>query len=221
MMVVLRCVFALAMLAGAANAHEPGQWQGGVEGPQPRSEMAVVQDGALAYLIGDYNGATEVLIYDLDAQSWRVGPDFPYPVHHPMAAALDGSVFVFGGYVNGWEASDAVWVLDGETLEWSEAAPMPSPLAAGGATTIDGKIHVVGGSLSGAVNTDAHMIYDPQADAWETASPMPTQRDHLGVVAIEGEILAIGGRVDGDPVFCALLNGDRQHGVQPGHRRDL
>src|SRR5690606_40231792 len=105
-------IVAAALLATGAVAHESaGQWATGPDGPQPRSEMAVVQDGETAYLIGDYNGAREVLIYDLAAQDWTVGPQFPYPVHHPMAAALDGRVYVFGGYVDGWQASDAVWVL--------------------------------------------------------------------------------------------------------------
>src|SRR5690606_42020164 len=126
------------------------------EGPQGRPGMAVVQDGGTAYLIGDYNGATEILLFDLETGSWRVGPQFPYPVHHPMAAALDGAVYVFGGYVDGWEASDAVWMLDTERLEWNEAAPMPGPRAAGGAAVIEGRIHVVSGSVSGAVKPVGH-----------------------------------------------------------------
>ncbi|WP_204316302.1 hypothetical protein, partial [Serratia marcescens] len=69
------------------------------------SEVGVAETGGKAYVVGDYNGATELLIYDLAADSWREGAAFPYHVHHPMTVATGGLVYVFGGYRDGWTAT--------------------------------------------------------------------------------------------------------------------
>ncbi|MEG9501391.1 MAG: kelch repeat-containing protein, partial [Methylorubrum extorquens] len=62
----------------------------------------------------------------------------------------------FGGYVNGWEATDKVWAYDPKANAWEARAPMPTPRAAGGAAPLGDKIHVVGGSGSGRGNVRSH-----------------------------------------------------------------
>src|SRR5690554_1094440 len=82
---VLASTLLFASFAGvlAAIGEETGIWRSGPEGPQPRSEMAVAEDGERAYLVGDYIGATEVLIYDpatgngRSARTWK--PMFTTP----------------------------------------------------------------------------------------------------------------------------------------------
>lgn len=146
-------LFAGLLLASPATAHEVGAWAGASNAPAERSEVAVAAIDGKAYVVGDYNGATELLIYDLAKDSWSRGAAFPYAVHHTMAVGQGGKIYVFGGYVNGWDATDKVWAYDPKTDAWEPRAPLPTARAAGGATLLGDKIHVVSGSVSGRKNT--------------------------------------------------------------------
>ncbi len=66
-----------------AVAHEVGAWAGANSAPAERSEVAVAALDGKAYVIGDYNGATELLIYDLAKDRWSKGAPFPYPSTTP------------------------------------------------------------------------------------------------------------------------------------------
>jgi len=197
-LVLLGSLLAAAPATLPAAAHEVGAWAGANSAPAERSEVAVAALDGKAYVIGDYNGATELLIYDLAADRWSKGAPFPYPVHHTMAAEQGGRIYVFGGYVNGWEATDKVWAYDPKANVWEARAPMPTPRAAGGAAPLGDKIHVVGGSGSGRGNVRSHEAYDPANNTWSRAADLPTPRDHLAVQTMEGRLVASGGRIDGD-----------------------
>jgi hypothetical protein len=204
----LSCLILLGLFSAASpvTAHEVGAWAGASSAPAERSEVAVAALDGKAYVIGDYNGATELLIYDLATDTWSKGAAFPYPVHHTMAAERDGRIFVFGGYVNGWEASEKAWSYDPGKNVWERRADLPTPRAAGGATPRGDKIHVVGGSGSGRINVATHEIYDPATDSWTRAAPLPAPRDHLAVQTVEGRIVATGGRIDGDSSRNLTIN---------------
>src|ERR1700712_32556 len=145
----LAVILSLIALSGPARAHEVGAWAGGKAAPAERSEVAVAEIDGRAYVIGDYNGATEILIYDLAKDSWRKGAAFPYPVHHAMALGMSGKIYVFGGYMNGWNAVANVFAYDPKTDSWTPRTAMPAPQAAGGAARLGERIHVVGGSVTG------------------------------------------------------------------------
>ena len=217
----------LGLLAAAqpATAHEVGAWAGASSAPAERSEVAVAALDGKAYVIGDYNGATELLIYDLAADRWSKGAPFPYPVHHTMAAEAGGRIYVFGGYVNGWEATDRVWAYDPGRNAWEPRAKMPTPRAAGGATPLGDRIHVVGGSGSGRGNVASHEVYDPTRDAWTRAADLPTPRDHLAVQTVAGRIVASGGnlpvaRIDQDLRRCGVERGCQQAVGEGGRDED-
>ncbi|HEX8374253.1 MAG TPA: hypothetical protein VF606_03640, partial [Geminicoccaceae bacterium] len=111
----MRITLALTLIAlagGAVRAHEVGAWAGASSAPAERSEVAVAAIDGKAYVVGDFNGATELLIYDLARDTWSRGAPFPYPVHHTMAVGHGGRIYVFGGYVNGWDATAKAWAYD-------------------------------------------------------------------------------------------------------------
>ncbi|WP_235935611.1 Kelch repeat-containing protein [Devosia aurantiaca] len=191
----------LGTLTLPALAHEVGAWAGLSDAPAERSEVAVASMDGKAYVVGDFNGETDLMIFDMATESWAIAAPFPYPVHHAAAAAQGGLIYVFGGYVNGWDVTGEVWAYDPQSNTWTPRAPMPTPRAAGAAATIGGKIHVVSGSDVELVNSTAHEVYDPASDSWSIAAPIPTPRDHLAVGVIHGQLIAAGGRVNGDPAF--------------------
>ena len=120
-------------------AEGSGNWQSAARAPQLRSEIAVAAIDSRAYVIGDYNGATDLLIYDMAHDKWTKGAPFPHAVHHAMAVAAQGRVYVFGGYVDGWTATSQVWTFDPAANRWQRRGAMPSDRAAAGATILDGK----------------------------------------------------------------------------------
>ncbi|RUT31062.1 kelch repeat-containing protein [Arsenicitalea aurantiaca] len=189
---------AFAFAPPAPLAHEVG-WAAGGSAPAERSEVAVAELDGKAYVVGDYNGATEILIYDLGTETWSTGAPFPYPVHHTAAIGHAGEILVFGGYVNGWKASDRLWIYSPATNSWREADRMPTARAAGGIGMLEGRIHLVGGSTSSAINIADHDAFDLATGRWESLAPIPTPRDHLAVGVIGDRLVATGGRVDGDP----------------------
>lgn len=197
----LKAVIAALVIVSAAqvDAHELSRWVNGQLAPAERSEVSVAEVEGKAYVIGDYNGATELLVYDIAANAWDKAASFPYAVHHAAAAAYDGRIYVFGGYVNGWQATSALWMYDPKADKWQRKADMPTPRAAAGAAVVAGKFHLVGGSGSNRLNTSVHEVYEPRTDRWTSAAPIPTPRDHLVVAELDGLVVAVAGRVDGSP----------------------
>lgn len=189
----------LALWALPAYAHD-SPWTAGPAAPAGRSETGIALADGRAYVVGDYNRATGTLVYDLAAAAWSETAPFPYAVHHPMAVGLDGRVYVFGGYVSGWNATARAWMLDPASSNgWQPIADLPTARAAGGAVALDGRLYVIGGSRTNGVNVPAVEAYDPAIDSWAVLAPLPTPRDHLSLGVVDGRIVVAGGRVDGDP----------------------
>jgi N-acetylneuraminic acid mutarotase len=189
----------------------PGTWVKGVPMPLYRSEMgAALLDGKI-YVIGGIAGPDEtyssitaqVDMYDVASRTWSTAPSLPDALHHIGVAALDGRVYVTGGYRTGegaspedftsWVNTGATWVYTPGSDAWERKADLPSPRSAHSSVALGGRIYVIGG-----VGIDAKVpyAYDPATDTWDsTLPPMPTEREHLGAVALNGKIYAIGGRL--------------------------
>jgi N-acetylneuraminic acid mutarotase len=127
--------------------------------------------------------------------------DLPEAVHHPGVAALDGLVYVAGGYrIDDMTERSTVWAYDPETDAWERRADLPTPRGALGLVASDGRLYAVGGArrrLGGPVS-GAVEVYDPATDRWQRRAELLTPREHLAVVAGSGRIFAIGGRANGD-----------------------
>ena len=169
----------------------------------PRSEMSIAELGDRIYALGGYPGAritgTDVQVYDARTDTWSLGPPLPVPLHHTMAAAADGRLYLIGGEAgnpgpDGLGFQDRVYMLDEAAGEWVPRAPMPTARSGGGAGVVDGKIYVAGGRPPRGHD---FAVYDPRADEWTVLPDLPTQRNHLGVAAIGERIYVAGGRFGG------------------------
>ena len=136
---------------------------------------------------------------DADPDSpWRAGPAVPGgTIQETGAVALDGRIYVIGGFAAGFAISGAVRVFDTETETWSDGPELPVILHHANAAVLDGTIYVVGAlrntgfDASGAVYS-----YNPLTDAeWTVRTPMPvgTQRGASVAGAIDGRIVVAGG----------------------------
>jgi N-acetylneuraminic acid mutarotase len=189
-------------------------WTEHAPAPLAIAEMAVAQEGAEAWLVGGFTeaggGSPTVLVHDMGNDSWRQGPPYPLAVHHAQAAFVDGTLYVFGGYVtgallpgtlvpgagpSGWPRTSLAFRLERGASAWTPAPTLPAPRAAGGAAILDGKVYLVGGVGMDGFLATTH-VFDPAAGAYAEAAPLPVPRDHLTVMALGGMVYALAGRED-------------------------
>jgi N-acetylneuraminic acid mutarotase len=140
----------------------------------------------------------------------------PHPVHHAAVTALNGKMYLFGGFdlpasgPPGWNPVNDAWEYDPTSDGWRALAPMPTLRGGGVAAVVGGKIYVIGGA--GPVpDASAPVIrprqpqrslatveeYDPATNKWRARAPMPTPCNHMGGEAVNGKIYVIGGRLSG------------------------
>jgi hypothetical protein len=176
-------------------------WSMGAAMPLARSEHAIVELDGKIWVMGGYPPgrlpSNLVQVYDPATSRWSLGPRLPQPIHHIMAAAVGGKLYVIGGEIDGASTGRPeifvahTWVHDPAVGGWVQRAPMPTPRSGGGAAVIDGKIYVAGGRPPGG---SAFEVYDPATDRWERLPDLPTQRNHLAMAAVNGRIIVAGGR---------------------------
>lgn len=175
------------------------------------AETAVASDGPMIYVVGGWTeaggGSPFVVAYDAMNDTWAQLPGYPLAIHHAQAAAIDGTLYVFGGAMTtvplpgsvvgvgpfGWPRTPLAFRLAPGASAWEPIAQMPEARALGGAAVVDGLVYLVGGiGLDGYLSV-VH-VYDPAQDRYQEAAPLPTTRDHLSVLAQEGRVYALAGR---------------------------
>jgi N-acetylneuraminic acid mutarotase len=116
--------------------------------------------------------------------------------------ALDGKVYVIGGFDKAASIVADVEVYDPQAGVWTSAAPLPEPLHHANAAAFGGKIYVLG-SLKGdlfAASGESH-VYDPATNTWSAAGSLPAGRERGGAaVAVIGSHMYIAGGFRGGSV---------------------
>jgi N-acetylneuraminic acid mutarotase len=121
-------------------------------------------------------------------------------MHHTMAAAVNGVLYVIGGEVSQSGLADTgvfldtVYAFDPAAASWTPKASMPTSRSAGSADVINGKIYVAGGRPP---HGHDFAVYDTAADTWQVLPDLPTQRHHLAAAAVGGRLFVAGGRFGG------------------------
>jgi non-specific serine/threonine protein kinase len=178
--------------------------------PLPRAEVAatvlrgeiVVVGGFLAH--GGFSDRVDA--YSPARNRWRRLPDLPVSMHHGMAAAAGGRLYVAGGYGESGILSSA-FVLDG--ARWIRLPDLPGSRAAGGAAAIGNHLYVAGGVTDEVRIGDRRLaqemlVLDLRTRRWSRRVG-PTPREHLGVTASRGRLYVIAGRLAGLDTNLALV----------------
>lgn len=168
-----------------------------------RQEHSVVALGGIVYVIGGYvanTNSASVLAYDPATKMYQSVADFPAPLNHGNAGALNGKVYVAGFYVssNMSTATAQTYAYDPGADQWTEVMPLPAGTERGAAcVAVDGDyLYVIGGAHDGK-SVDDVSRYDAKNDRWDTLEKLPERREHCAAGAIGGIIYVGGGRVDG------------------------
>jgi N-acetylneuraminic acid mutarotase len=213
----------LAMLVTMEMARLDAQtgWKMAPPLPTPMGEIEGTAVGDKLYVMAGLNPATgrpigAVYVFDASSNAWTTRNSMPVPAHHIMTAALNGKIYVFGGFVSpkefaAWQPINNSWEYDPAADRWKALAPVPTPRGAGQAVLFGGKIYVIGGvhanvpgnpmtPLGNTTDTPQLVLgtveeYDPATNEWRSRAPMPTARNHFLGAAVNGKIYAIAGRL--------------------------
>lgn len=136
-----------------------------------------------------------VEVYDRQNSSWSTVRALPATRHHHAAVAMNGRVYVIGGYADlTFTPTNNVYEYNPTENIWTEGRSLQQPRGGHTAAAFAGKIYIFGGiTPSGLTSTTE--VYDPFADSWRAVAPMPTAREHLGCAVIDSLIYVAGGRV--------------------------
>jgi N-acetylneuraminic acid mutarotase len=145
---------------------------------------------------------------------WKKGAPFPQPDEELYGVALNGKMYVIGGWDDG-NARGVNYEYNPGTDKWTKKQPMPRPAHHAALAAANGKIYVMGGFVVPKDNAipvggawepiDNAWEYDPAADSWKSLPPLPGKRGSALAAEAGGKIYVIGGAttVDGskDPFF--------------------
>jgi N-acetylneuraminic acid mutarotase len=111
-------------------------------------------------------------------------------------AAVQGKVYVIGGFDGNGAALPTVEAYDPATDGWTERSALPAPLHHVNVAAVGDRLYVVGalsGSGFGAVGIT--LAYDPAADTWTPLDGMPagTERGASGVAVVGTRLYVAGG----------------------------
>lgn len=127
---------------------------------------------------------------------WSTRAPLPSPRQECAVVALNGEIYVIGGFDAGAQIVADVDAYDPGSDTWRSVAPLPAPRHHANAASVNGKIYVLG-SLSGlnfSASGEGH-AFDPAADAWTSLAPMPmgTERGGSAVAVVGTKIYVAGG----------------------------
>jgi N-acetylneuraminic acid mutarotase len=207
----LLCALVLLAAQPLGAQQIEGKWSKAAPMPAPRSELQAITVANRIFVIGGNvrmmkDGEMATLpttgisqVYDPASDSWRDIAPMPRGSTHNGIAALNGTIYIAGGFAarGHAEATDRVYAYDVATDRWRELAPLSSPRGAPALIALHGKIHIIGGR-NGPAPIGTHEVYDPAANRWTAVAPLPVARDHVGIAVVAGKIHVYGGRTTDD-----------------------
>jgi hypothetical protein len=170
----------------------PPSWLAGPSLATPRGyvQSAVDGSGTIFAVGGTTNtnasggiGTVEALAPG--ATTWSSAPSLITPRSYHVVAALNGTVFAYGGYST---STGALMSIERYAGTWSSVTASTMPTAeGGGAVGTDGKLYV-------AARSGATEIYSPALDSWSTGPTMAVPRGMTAAaLGADGRIYVIGG----------------------------
>ena len=186
-------IYAVGGLGGRANANEiydpaADRWTLGADLPIGTDHAWAVALGARLYVGG--GTSNRVFSYDPAADDWTEVASSAF-VHGgtPVAAVIDGRIFVAGG-AGGGMAGNELEVYDPATDRWTTLAPMTCARNHSGGGTIAGKLYVAGGRPGSQTCFEA---YDPASNTWTRKASMPTGRSGIAGAVVGDCLYVFGG----------------------------
>jgi N-acetylneuraminic acid mutarotase len=125
---------------------------------------------------------------------WMTLKSAPNQRTEVAAAAVEGKVYVMGGFVPPGRTVAIVEVYDTIADTWSRGPDLPLAVNHGMAAVADGVIYALGGYAGESdLSAPTDRAFALRGDRWEELPPMPEVRAAAGAAAIDGKIYVAGG----------------------------
>jgi hypothetical protein len=118
--------------------------------PEARSDLAVASTGALAVIVGGFDGhaSPASVLTTTDGKNFAVVGQLPVPVRYPGIVASGNTIYVIGGELAGTPTA-AIQAVDLATGTARVVGQLPVPLSHQSAFSLGGSIYLAGGRTSG------------------------------------------------------------------------
>ena len=128
-----------------------------------------------------------------DTFAWENGAAAPLPRYEAQGLAVDGLLYVFGGFftnAGGPTATSQAHVYDPAADLWSPLGDMPEPLTHAGQAADGPTVYVAGGFVGDdpGGSTDRVWVYDTATDFWMPGPSLPADRGGGGLVRLGREL---------------------------------
>jgi hypothetical protein len=180
--------------------------------PTPRAYASAVVHQNQIYVVGGvsctsncqqfYNAVGTLEAYDPQTDTWEQLPPMPTPRVGPLVAALNGKIYVMGGFnrENGTDfelfTRRVVEIYNIATRTWIRGPDMLKPRAWGKAVVLNGEIYVLGGCGDYTYSPGYHggcEVYDPSANSWSNCASFNPGRYLQAAITYNSKIYMIGG----------------------------
>ena len=182
-------------------------WENKAALATPREDFGIATVDGRIWVLGGMGGdrasrldTTEV--YDPVADAWTYGPKLTTGRSAFRAAALDTTIYIFGGASSQAATLDTAEALDTATGRWRTLPALPTPRSGHAVAALNGLIYAIGGANNGQAS-GAVDAFDPATNRWSAVAALPTPRANLAAVALNGKLYAFGG-LQGDAPSAVL-----------------
>ena len=132
------CVAAIALQASPILADEGGEWISHASMNLARQEVGAARIGQEVFVAGGLlagaplRSTNTVEAYDIAEDQWRFVAPMSRNLHHMGLVAVDGLLYVIGGYRDGtFTPVRDLLIYDPDTNEWTTGRLLPEPRGAG------------------------------------------------------------------------------------------
>lgn len=166
------------------------RWQNLPALPVATRAAAAAAVGGVVYVIGGTTSeGNTAAVWAWDGLSWSARAPLPSPRFNHAAVALDGQIYVLGGFRDGEELRE-VLVYDPDRDRWRSSTPLPRPNHAFGVVAFRGELWTLGGRRGEELLREVE-IFDPRTSAWRAGPAMPKPMELLGAAVAGAEIHAV------------------------------
>ena len=175
--------------------YDGSSWSAMAAIPTPISQVRDAADGTKIYVPGGFNSLSfggplnSMQIYDTSTDSWSMGANMPDVRSGPAVQAMNGKIYIIGGYAAGFVDEGQVWEYDPVADTYTTKTSMPATAGNVPSAVVGNEIFVLGGAP-----TFAHYAYNPTTDSWRTLAPGLTSDFQAGgAFVLNNQIWLIGG----------------------------
>jgi N-acetylneuraminic acid mutarotase len=180
-------------------------WKKGADMPAPRSQFATAVVGGKIYLFGGFSFVDRrgkliektmavVDVYDPAADAWEQKGKAPTARTRMGAAALNGKVYITGGFRNTGGGGDHLEIYDPATDTWQNGAKLIEARWLLTSAAVNGKVYIFGGFVKPRL-LEVVEEYDPATNKWSKKADLPNPRQELSPSSpvVDGKVYVMGG----------------------------